>query len=478
MRVQYWRFLVNCLAMFAAIDPGSAAASQTSAHDTAKTIADLQRQIDELKAIVEQLKAATAASPAPVADLPSPSPASFAQLAPSEAPVVLAADEPVPGDTWYQTFRLRGYTQLRLNQIVSSATNPPDVTSRLRSMHDGDLRDDGNFSFRRLRMVLQGDVNEHLTLYFQSDFAAAVSNQSVGERREGALSLRDMYADVFPFEDKSFRFRLGQSKVPYGWENMQSSGSRVPLDRSDAINSAAPGERDIGIIAYYTPPRVQAIWDRLDKNGHKLFGNYGAFGLGLFNGQGTNRTETDDDVMIVGLATIPFELNDLGLDGQVLELGVQVMRNRFRPELRSGGVSPRGFRDNRIGVHGILYPQPVGVQAEWNWGTGPEFDPATGRIEQRPINGGYVQMLGKIDGTPIGPLFPYARWQYYRGGLKSAINAPRLETEEFDFGFEIQIDDALELTGSYGWASRREPDERRNGRAQGHFVRLQAQWNY
>ena len=97
-------------------------------------------------------------------------------------------------------------------------------------------------------MVLQGDINDHVALYFQSDFAASVSNQSVGERREGAVSLRDMYADVFPTGDKSFRIRLGQSKVPYGWENMQSSGNRVPLDRSDGINSAVPSERDLGIV--------------------------------------------------------------------------------------------------------------------------------------------------------------------------------------------------------------------------------------
>ena len=65
-----------------------------------------------------------------------------------------------------------------------------------------------------MRLVLQGDLNDHVSLYFQPDFAAAVSNQSVGERREGTVSLRDMYADVFPTGDKSFRIRLGQSKTP------------------------------------------------------------------------------------------------------------------------------------------------------------------------------------------------------------------------------------------------------------------------
>jgi hypothetical protein len=367
---------------------------------------------------------------------------------------------------------------MRFNQIISGDADAPAGVSRLRTIGDSDVRAAGNFSFRRMRLILQGDLNEHVSLYFQPDFAAAVSNQSVGERRENSVSLRDMYADVFPTGDKSFRIRLGQSKVPYGWENLQSSSNRLALDRTDAINTAASGERDMGIVAYYTPPRVQKIWDRLTADGQKLFGSYGAFGFGVFNGQGLNRTETDNDVMMVGLATWPFELGGIGLDGQVLEIGGSVMRNTIRPEVRTGGVSPVGFKDDRVNLHAILYPQPFGVQAEWNWGTGPEFVPASGRIEERPLKGGYVQVMGKIDESPIGPFYPFARWQYYRGGFKAAVNAPRLETEELEVGFEFQIDPSLEITTTYGWASRKEADERRFGQAEGQILRVQAQWNY
>lgn len=466
------------------------APAPVSADDQARTIADLQRQIDELKAIVTALQTAQgapAAAPPPAMAAPAPQMAQAEPQAAPSAPASVpegnpsfaAAAAPAPkSKAWYEKLRLRGYTQMRFSQIVSGDADAPAGVSRLRSIHDSAVNADSNFSFRRLRMVIQGDLNDHVSLYFQPDFAAAVSNQSVGERREGTVSLRDMYADVFPFADKSFRIRLGQSKVPYGWENMQSSSNRLALDRTDAINSAAPGERDLGIVAYYTPPRVQAIWDRLADDGQKLFGNYGAFGFGVFNGQGLNRTETDNDVMLVGLATWPFELDGLGLDGQVFELGGAIMRNTIRPEIRTGGVSPAGLKDDRVGVHAILYPQPFGIQAEWNWGTGPEFVPASGRIEERPVNGGYVQAMAKIDNSPIGPFYPFARWQYYRGGFKGAINAPRLETEELELGFEFNLDPALELTATYGWASRKEADERRLGQAEGQILRIQAQWNY
>jgi hypothetical protein len=464
--------------------PPAAAESDQSA-----TIADLQRQIDELKATVRALQAAlSGSSPAPVAVPPAapqaaPSPAITATptLALGQAP---QASDPVTVSTaakskaWYEKLRIRGYAQMRMNTILAGDAEAPAGVSRLRTIGDSAVRGDSNFSFRRIRLVLQGDLSRHVSLYFQPDFAAAIANQSVGERREGAVSLRDMYADIFPTGNKAFRIRLGQSKVPFGWENMQSSSNRLALDRTDAINSAAPGERDIGLVAYYTPPRVQKIWNRLAADGQKLFGSYGAFGFGVFNGQGLNRTETDNDVMLAGLATWPFALDGLGLDGQVLELGGSFIRNTVRPEVRSGGVSTIGYKDNRVGLHAILYPQPLGLQGEWNWGTGPEFDPATGRIEQRKLHGGYIQTMAKIDDSPLGPLYPFARWQYYRGGYKGAVNAPRLETEELELGLELHLDPALELTATYGWASRKEADERRLGRAQGQILRVQAQWNY
>lgn len=471
--------------------PALAQSAPAGESGDAATIADLQRQIDELKAIVASLQTARTAAPAPAPAaqtiaLPAPAPGSaVAVTATSQAPGAQSAPQLADAATpkpkpkaWYEKLRLRGYTQMRFNQIVSGDADAPAGVSRLRTIGDSDVRAAGNFSFRRMRLILQGDLNDHVSLYFQPDFAAAVSNQSVGERRENSVSLRDMYADVFPTGDKSFRIRLGQSKVPYGWENMQSSSNRLALDRTDAINTAAAGERDMGIVAYYTPPRVQKIWDRLTADGQKLFGNYGAFGFGVFNGQGLNRTETDNDVMLVGLATWPFELDGLGLEGQVLEIGGSIMRNTIRPEIRTGGVSPVGFKDNRALIHAILYPNPIGVQGEWNWGTGPEFVPATGRIEERPLKGGYVQVMGKIDESPIGPFYPFARWQYYRGGFKAAVNAPRLETEELELGFEFQIDPSLEITTTYGWASRKEADERRFGQAEGQILRVQAQWNY
>lgn len=479
----------------------------------AQTVQDLQRQIDELKAqlreLIELQRAQIAQAPtngagaapprpagpaladgqAPVAPAdPAASPVQSAQAAnaPAEAPAAAApvalanaagGSEKQP---WYKRVSLRGYTQLRLNEILSGEATAPAGQSRLRSPGDSGITDQGNFTFRRIRLVFSGDLSDDVSFYFQPDFANAVTNQSNDERREGFAQLRDAYVDWFPNGDRRFRLRFGQSKVPFGWENLQSSSNRITLDRSDGINSAAPSERDLGVVAFFTPPAVQRTWDRLEDDGQKLFGNYGAFGLAIYNGQGVNRTERNNGLMSLAMATWPFELDNLGgaFSGQVLELGGAVMRNRVRPEVRTGGVSERSFKDDRIGFHAILYPQPIGLQAEWNWGRGPEFDPLTGRIETRDLNGGYVQTMARVRSSPLGPFMPYARWQRYRGGWKALTNAPRLETNELELGIEFQPIPPLELTIAYADMTRREADERRIGRAEGQLIRTQLQWNY
>ncbi|KQM13119.1 porin [Sphingomonas sp. Leaf24] len=440
----------------------------------AQTVQELQRQIDELKAVIAEMKAAqTAAKPSVMAAAPATTPAPVA--AEPAAPTQVAAAPARPSrEKWYDRIRLRGYTQLRLNEIISGDRTAPDGIARLRSVHDSGIGDDTGFTFRRIRLVLQGDLGDRVSFYLQPDFATAVSNQSVGERREGFLQLRDAYFDAFLDTDKRFRLRFGQSKVPFGWENMQSSSNRLTLDRSDAINSGVPSERDIGVVAYYTPQQVDDIWERLTKDGQKLFGNYGAFGIGVYNGQGINREEANDAVMAVALATWPFEIGGK----QVLEVGASGYTNRVQPEIRTGGVSPVAFADDRIGLHAILYPQPFGVQAEWNWGRGPEYDPVLRDITTRSLYGGYVQGTARVRRSPVGPFMPYVRWQTYRGGWKAAVNAPRLETDEIELGIEFQPVPALELTLAYARMERAEADERRSGRAEGDVIRTQLQLNY
>lgn len=450
----------------------------------AQSVKELQRQIDELKAMVHTLKEQKGGDPARAAR-PSPAVARAGHGAkPAGEKTVQTASAATPEaarpKAWYEQLSLRGYTQIRGNEILSGERTAPDGFSRLRSVHDSGITDKNNFTFRRVRLVLQGNIHERVFIYLQNDFAVAVNNQTSGEPRQHYTQLRDAFADVFLDDERTTKIRFGQQKVPYGWENLQSSQNRLTLDRSDAINSAVPGERDIGITAYYTPPHVQRIWDRLQKGGQKLFGNYGAFGVGIYNGQTLNRVEKSNDLMTAAMATWPFELDGLGeaFRGQVLELGGSAYRNEFQPEIRAGGVSARSFEDQRVGLHAILYPQPFGLQGEWNWGVGPEWDPVRQAIDAKPLSGGYVQAMYKVDDSLVGPFMPYARYQTYRGSWKVATNAPRLDTDEFEVGIEFIPIKPLELTLAYARMKRREADDRRFGQAEGDLFRAQLQINY
>ena len=80
--------------------------------------------------------------------------------------------------------------------------------------------------------------------------------------------------------------------------------------------------------------------------------------------------------------------------------------------------------------------------------------------------------------SPIGQIIPYVRWQTYRGGFKAGTNAPRLETDELEAGFEFTPIKPVEFTLAFSRMQRREADERRSGQAEGNVLRAQLQWSY
>lgn len=148
---------------------------------------------------------------------------------------------------------------------------------------DSSVGENQSVIIRRARVIISGDVNDHVSIYLQPDFAST-PNSSVDAFQ--FTQIRDWYSDIYLDKDRVFRFRVGQSKIPYGWENLQSSQNRLPLDRNDAFNSAAKNERDLGAFFYWTPEYAQDLFKFVVDEGLKGSGNYGVFGMGLYNGQG------------------------------------------------------------------------------------------------------------------------------------------------------------------------------------------------
>lgn len=357
---------------------------------------------------------------------------------------------------WYDKVSIRGYAQFRFNEVVHTdpGSAPPN--------HSGDssINEDRNFLIRRARLVLSGDVHENVFVYVQADFASGVPNSS---DQEYYAQMRDWYADLYVTTDQVHRFRVGQSKIPYGWENLQSSSNRIPLDRADGMNSAQRNERDLGIIYYYTPLWVQDIFEEVMEKNLKGSGNYGMFGVGVYNGQGGSLRDQNSDIHTVVRMTYPIktvngqimELGIQGYTGQYVVLGSPILPDGVGPAITPAGTGAgNGHLDQRLGGSLIIYPQPWGFQSEWNIGRGPSLNDDQTDVVTRSLYGGYAMLFYKYDSPTMGTFFPYARYSHYRGGYKTARNAPFSVMNDWEMGCEWQFNSSVELTAAYLFADR------------------------
>lgn len=368
---------------------------------------------------------------------------------------------------WYDKISLRGYAQVRYNRLLES--NP-----RLRNEQgDRSWGDNGGIFLRRMRLIFSGQVSKKVYFYVQPDFASSASSTQLHFGQ-----LRDAYFDLGLDAKNEFRFRVGQSKIPFGFENLQSSQNRLPLDRADGLNSAFANERDLGVMFYYAPEKIRKRFASLVSDGLKGSGDYGVLGLGIFNGQTANKPELNNGQHVVGRLTYPFEVGK-----QIIEPSIQAYKGTFviPTDQTSPGtiVRPgRGYDDERIAASFVMYPKPFGIQAEYNWGKGPEFNPATDTIESRSLRGGYVTFsyltkLGKHT------LIPFTRFHNYDGGKKHELDARSYRVREAEVGVEWQPTKNFELVAQYTISSRRFEDfVRQNNEEKGRLLRLQAQMNF
>jgi Phosphate-selective porin O and P len=393
---------------------------------------------------------------------------------------------------WFEKYTIRGYGQLRFNEVL----NEEEGLGFAEATHAGDSSvGEGNNTFlvRRARVIISGDPHEYLSIYLQPDFASTPN--SAVDQIEFA-QLRDWYADVYFDKAREYRVRVGQSKVPYGWENLQSSSNRLPLDRNDAFNSATRNERDLGAFFYWTPEYAQDLFKRVVDDGLKGSGNYGVFGLGVHAGQGGSLREQNDGLHVVSRLAVPYEWES----GQITEFGVQAYTGMYSvlgstisplgvgPAARPDGTveegNERGIVDKRIGATYVYYPQPLGFQSEWTVGRGPGLNDAQTAVTDRPLYGGYVMTMYREQTESFGDLIPFTRWSYFQGGYKSARNAPFAEINELEVGLEWQFTKYLELVSMYTVTDRTNLNARSTantlsyGQFDGDMLRFQLQFNY
>ncbi|MDP3088629.1 MAG: porin [Methylotenera sp.] len=387
------------------------------------------------------------------------------------------------GKAWTSHIKLNGYVQNRVTDMVSGddgAVLWPDPSVGDETSGDGRGQ---NFRIRRARIIFSGQVGDHLGFYIQPDFA---SSAGTGQSNNVA-QLRDAYGDIFIDKDKVHRFRVGQSKVPYGYENLQSSSNRLALDRVDALNSAVRDERDTGVFYYYTPTKVQELFKEIADKNLKHTGNYGMFGAGMYMGQGANQNDLNDNYHSVARFTYPWKTDS----GQIYEAGIQAYKGKFvrsagsynklntatnaslsttptiDAKYRKNDGATGEFDDERVAVSFRMYPQPWGLEGEWTWGTSPGLDVndgaitgvgaaarRVGKIKNGSLHGGYVQGSYfandvSLFNKNIGNLNPFIKWQYYDGFNKAETNAPANHVNDWEYGVEWQIAPEVELAAVY-----------------------------
>jgi hypothetical protein len=366
---------------------------------------------------------------------------------------------------WYEKINIRGYMQLRYNRLLETNSNLQC------DQCDRSWGGDGGFFLRRIRLILFGQLHPRLYFYIQPDFASSPdgNNNNFGQ-------IRDAYFDLGLDAQNEFRLRFGQSKIPFGFENMQSSQNRLPLDRNDAINSAFSNERDLGVFFYWAPRRIRERFAMLVSSGLKGSGDYGVFAIGAFNGQTANRNEQNDQPHVVTRISYPF----LAGKRQIIEPGLQAYTGRFVVANVSTGVAGKErfeYLDRRAAASLVIYPQPIGFSAEYNVGTGPEYSPSDNTILQKRLSGGYV-MLSRMITLEGQKVLPFGRYHHYEGGKKFERDARSYTVNELEFGAEWQPFRNVEFCGMYTISDRRFEDGlRKDNRQNGSLLRLQVQLN-
>jgi phosphate-selective porin OprO and OprP len=160
----------------------------------------------------------------------------------------------------------------------------PDDTVKLAGTADaGDTK--GSFRIRRAKLKFEGWFHKPYLQYEVQTNWPGISSANLANYLEDA----NLNWDVTKGK-KQFMVKLGQYKVPFGLQELISSGSQQLVDRSNVSNAYFRG-RDTGLT----------VWGVLGAN--KL-----EYRAGLFNGNGLTRSANDNDKLQYN-ARVTFQPN-------------------------------------------------------------------------------------------------------------------------------------------------------------------------
>jgi len=241
------------------------------------------------------------------------------------------------------------------------------------------------------------------------------------------------------------------------------------------------GERDLGIYYMWAPYEIRERFKGLVSMGLRGSGDYGLVAIGAYGGQGLNRPDTNGQPHWLARVTYPFEFDN----GQFLELGISGYAGRFTTTTAAipgvgtpANVAGRGLTDTRVGIAATLYPQPFGIETEWNWGKGPQLSNDMRTITSASLSGGYVQASYRHVFASQKEFIPFVRWQTYNGGRKFAANAPKDKVNEVGVGFRFIPYPEVEFTAMFMHGMRTNTAVAPYNSVSYDYLGLQAQVNF
>ncbi|HJX28569.1 MAG TPA: porin [Thermoanaerobaculia bacterium] len=223
-----------------------------------------------------------------------------------------------------------------------------DISNRIQIRFTQELPDQGDdvgsFRIRRAKTKFEGWVyTKDLTYEVQLNWP------------DTANPLEDVAINYdFTKGKKFFMFKAGQFKVPFGRQELTSSGNQQFVDRSLVVNRFARG-RDIGVQLWGTPLNSKIDWR-----------------VGMFNGNGrtVSRNDNDEYQMNARLTFQPFgdvkysESDFDSTERPLLAIAGQYETNE-RPTAAAGTVPAFNTEKEIVGADVVFKYRGLFLYGEW-----------------------------------------------------------------------------------------------------------------
>lgn len=186
--------------------------------------------------------------------------------------IAIATSNPVSAKITVRTSYDDGFTLSGADDVIKIGAWLQNDLRIFTAGHPGTTQ----FLIRRARIDLRGSLEQIFGYRLMGEFE--------GDGGTNAANLKEGWLEYNQFP--ALRVKIGQFKEPFGLENLYGDLWLDFLERPMAENFIRP-EQDLGVMI-----------------SGKLFANRVEYGIGVFNGSGTNVAESNDDKDVAGRLTL------------------------------------------------------------------------------------------------------------------------------------------------------------------------------